>query len=153
MTRANVKTVAYWLTTVFGPASFVVGGVMHLTRHPEVMASLEHFGYPAWFSTIIGTWKLLGAIAVVVPGVPLLKEWAYAGFFFLLTGAAASHAMSGDPLFGNTNFQIAPALFFLALTLASWALRPESRRLPGTALRLPEAAVRGAGRLAAGSAR
>jgi uncharacterized membrane protein YphA (DoxX/SURF4 family) len=115
--------VAYWLTTLMGPASFVIGGTLHLSQNEQAIAAFEHLGYPSYFSYILGTCKLLGAIAVVLPGMPLLKEWVYAGFFFMLTGAAASHALAGD------TFEIFPPLFYLAMTLASWALRPASRRL------------------------
>lgn len=121
-TRA--RTIAFWVATIFGPASFVIGGYLHLTRDPQVMATLAHLGYPVYFATIMGVWKLLGAIAIVVPGMPRLKEWAYAGFFFDLTGAAATRAFVGD---GAADI-LAP-LVFLALVAASWALRPASRTL------------------------
>lgn len=121
-TRA--KTIAFWVTTIFGPASFVIGGYLHLTRDPQVMATLAHLGYPVYFATIMGVWKLLGAIAIVVPGIPRLKEWAYAGFFFDLTGAAATRAFVGDGV-----ADILAPLVFLALVAASWALRPASRTL------------------------
>ena len=89
-----------------------------------MLKTLAHLGYPAYFSTILGAWKLLGAIAIVAPRYPRLKEWAYAGFFFDLTAAAISHAFVGDGV-GDI---LAP-LGFLALVAASWALRPASRRL------------------------
>jgi hypothetical protein len=124
MTTANIRTAAYWTTTILGPASFVIGGVLNLTQSGEVPATMAHLGYPIYFASILGMWKLLGAIAIVVPGVPRLKEWAYAGFFFDLTAAAYSRAAVGD---GAADV-IAP-LAFLALVLASWALRPASRTL------------------------
>jgi uncharacterized membrane protein YphA (DoxX/SURF4 family) len=132
MTRSRIQTIAYWLTTLMGPASFVIGGTLYLTGDPQALAAFEHLGYPAYFAYILGIAKLLGAITVVLPGLPLLKEWAYAGFFFTLIGAAASHALAGDSFLAHS----VPPLFFLALTLASWALRPDSRRLPGTRLAL-----------------
>ena len=122
-TRA--RTIAFWVTTIFGPASFVIGGYLHLTRDPQVMATLAHLGYPAYFASIMVVWKLLGAIAIVVPGIPRLKEWAYAGFFFDLTGAAATRAFVGD-----SAADILAPLVFLALVAASWALRPASRTFP-----------------------
>jgi uncharacterized membrane protein YphA (DoxX/SURF4 family) len=118
----KARAIAFWATTIFGPASFVIGGYLHLTRDPQVMATLTHLGYPAYFATILGVWKLLGALAIVVPGLPRLKEWAYAGFFFDLTGAAVTRAFVGD---GAADI-LAP-LVFLALVMASWALRPTSR--------------------------
>jgi hypothetical protein len=73
--------------------------------------------------TILGVWKLLGAIALLVPRFPRLKEWAYAGTFFAYVGAAASWAARGD--LGDL---IVP-LALVVLTLASWALRPPDRTL------------------------
>lgn len=128
MKRQTLKTMAYWMTTVCGPASFVIGGTMFLTRNPQAIEGLAHLGYPAYFATILGVWKLLGAIATVVPGLPRLKEWAYAGFFFNLSAAAFSHAMAGDRA-----ADVAAPLGFLALVIASWLLRPASRRLSNSA--------------------
>jgi uncharacterized membrane protein YphA (DoxX/SURF4 family) len=124
MSGDRARTIGYWVTTIFGPASFVIGGFLHVTREAGVMATLTHLGYPAYFATILGIWKLLGGIAVVIPRFPRLKEWAYAGFFFDLTAAAASRAFVGDGF-----ADIVAPLGFLALVAASWTLRPESRRL------------------------
>ncbi len=121
------KLIAYWVTTILGPASFVVGGALHLSGDPGILATLNHLGYPAYFATILGFWKVLGAVAMVIPRFPRLKEWAYAGFFFDLTGAAASRAFVGDPI-AEGGGVVAP-LGFLALVMASWALRPASRKL------------------------
>jgi uncharacterized membrane protein YphA (DoxX/SURF4 family) len=84
-------------------------------------------GYPPYLLTILGTWKILGSIAIVIPGFPRLKEWVYAGIFFGMTGAAASHAMKGD--FGPFAYHIVITLSLAALALLSWALRPQSRTL------------------------
>ena len=129
MKNLKIKTIAYWVTTIFGPASFVIGGVLHLTQSEQVVSTLNHLGYPAYFALMLGTWKLLGAIAIVVPGFPRLKEWAYAGFFFDLTAAAVSRAAVGD-----SAADIVAPLVFLALVLASWALRPPSRTLAAPAV-------------------
>ena len=93
------------------------------------MSTLQHLGYPPYFATISEPWKILGAIAIVVPGFPRVKEWAYAGFFFELTAAAASRAFVGD-----SAADIVAPLGFLALVVASWALRtgqPEIERRRG----------------------
>ena len=124
MTRPSLRTTAYWVTTMLGPASFVIGGFLGITRDPQMLGTLHHLGYPDYFATISGAWKILGALAVVAPGLPRLKEWAYAGFFFELSAAAASHAAVGDEV-----VDIVAPLAFLALVVASWALRPASRRL------------------------
>lgn len=121
--QTKTRTILYWLTTIFGPASFVIGGVLNLLRTDEVLVNLGHLGYPVYFATILGMWKLLGAITVVLPGLPRLKKLAYAGFFFDLTGAAMSHAFVGDGI-GH----IVGPLVFLALVVASYQLRPANRR-------------------------
>jgi uncharacterized membrane protein YphA (DoxX/SURF4 family) len=124
MSYENAKSVAFWTTTILGPASFVIGGVLHLTQSDQVMTTLQHLGYPAYFAMLLGAWKLAGAIVIAAPGLPRLKEWAYAGFVFDLTAGAWSRAAVGD----STGDVVAP-LVFLALVLASWALRPASRTL------------------------
>jgi hypothetical protein len=127
MTKQQVKTTAFWATTVLGPTSFVIGGVLGLIGGPEVVATTTHLGYPLYFVTILSTWKLLGAIAITAPGLPRVKEWAYAGFAFDLTAAAVSHAAVGD----GAGDIISP-LVFLVLVAASYLLRPASRTLAGT---------------------
>ena len=124
MTNEKIKNIAYWVTTILGPASFVIGALLNLSGDDQVAATMSHLGYPIYFASIVGVWKLLGAIAIVMPGFPRLKEWAYAGFVFDLTGAAASRAFVGDGL-----ADIAAPLLFLVLVAASWALRPASHRL------------------------
>ena len=120
------KMIAYWITT--GLVAFFIGsgGAAQLAqylgnRHGVVPA----LGYPMYFFGILGFWKVLGAIAILVPRYPLLKEWAYAGIFFDLTGAAASCAAVGG--YGAYGFHIIAPLAITGLTVASWALRPQSR--------------------------
>ena len=96
MTKQQAKTAAFWATTILGPTSFVIGGMLGLMGGAEVIEGARHLGYPLYFVTILSTWKLLGAIAITAPGLPRVKEWAYAGFFFDLTAAAVSHAAGGD---------------------------------------------------------
>ncbi len=124
MKTSKIKNIAYWATTILGPTSFVIGGVIGLTGGDQVVSSLNHLGYPVYFASLLGAWKLLGAIVLTVPCLPRLKEWAYAGFVFDLTAAAFSHAAVGDAA-GD----IIGPFVFLGLVLASWALRPASRRL------------------------
>jgi hypothetical protein len=85
---------------------------------------LTHLGYPVYILIILGAWKILGAIAVLVPGVPVVKEWAYAGFFFIMTGALFSHLAMGD-----SAVELFPSLLLLILTILSWYFRPAGRRL------------------------
>jgi DoxX-like protein len=136
MSSGRAKTILFWTTTILGPTSFVIGGIFGLTQSEEVIKATQHLGYPAYFGLLLGFWKLAGAIAITVPGLPRVKEWAYAGFAFDLTAASISHAAVGDP----TSEVIAPFVF-LALVVASWALRPASRKLAAPAAR--ESALRG----------
>jgi hypothetical protein len=120
----KAKAVGYWICTVLTAFVFLSGGVVYLLRVPEVVAGVTRLGYPAYVVTILGVWKLLGGGAVLLPGFPLVKEWAYAGMIFDLTGAAASSAASGAEL-----RHVLVPLALAGLVVASWALRPESRRV------------------------
>lgn len=128
VSRMKPRTTAYWITTGLTTAAFALGGVMDLAHGGDMTAGFAHLGYPVYLLTLLGAWKLLGAAAIAAPGLPRLKEWAYAGMFFDLTGAAFSHASSGDPI-----AKIATPLALLALVIASWALRPAGRTLAGAA--------------------
>jgi hypothetical protein len=129
----NSKTTLYLYFVTVGLFSLAMlgGGVMDLRQPPEVMEGMRHLGYPDYFASILGAWKILGVIALLWPGMSRLKEWTYAGFTFDLTGAAISHLASGDGL-GKAGVPLA----LLAVGLASWALRPEGRRLPSEAARV-----------------
>ena len=120
------RNMGYWVATGLVVLAFAFGGAMDVARSPQVVEGMAHLGYAPYVATLIGIWKLLGAVAVAVPGFPRIKEWAYAGMFFDLTGAAVSHAASGDPV-GN----VLTPLIVLAIVGASYVLRPESRRLAG----------------------
>lgn len=124
MKNERLKTIVYWVTTVLGPASFAIGGFVHISHGEQAIEVISHLGYPLYFASILGLWEILGAIAIVIPRFPRLKEWAYAGFVLMLTSAAVSHALSGDSL-----ATIVQPLVYLALVIASWALRSPSRKL------------------------
>lgn len=116
--------IIYWIATVWLSLGMGVTGMVQLLHVPEETVIMTRLGYLPYFMTLLGVWKLLGVIAVLVPRFPLLKEWAYAGFFFTATGAAISHLAMGDEakeLFGP--------LLLLVLTIVSWYFRPASRRL------------------------
>jgi uncharacterized membrane protein YphA (DoxX/SURF4 family) len=127
----KTKMIGYWVTTIIVALELLVGGVTDLVHGREVLfvgqpvaEVLTQLGYPVYLLTILGVWKLLGAIALLAPRFPRLKEWAYAGTFFETTGAAASHAVrGGDP--GAVIWLLA----FAVLIVASWVLRPPSRTL------------------------
>lgn len=118
------KTIAYWATTVLTALLIGSGGIMQVMRTPDAVAGIARLGYPVYFIVLLGVWKALGAVAIVAPRLPRLKEWAYAGIVFDLTGAAVSHAVSGSSA-GNV---IGPTLFAV-VALVSWRLRPASRTL------------------------
>ena len=120
----NTKQKLYWVATGLIAVAFTMGGVVDSLRLPEAIKIMSHLGYPAYFASIVGAWKLLAVGTVLVPGYALLKEWAYAGLFFDVTGAIASHIAVGDGL-----ADVLPPVIVLALVVASWALRPTSRRL------------------------
>jgi len=128
---ARVRAVAYWAFTLIVALEMAAGAMWDLLRIQFVTGVFAHLGYPVYMLSILGAWKLPCAAALLAPGFPRLKEWAYAGALFLYTGAAASHFFSGDRP-GNW---IGP-LVFGAMTLASSELRPDDRRLrAGTAVK------------------
>ena len=120
------QIIAYWVTTALVVFELALGGVWDVLRVSQVRGLIERLGYPLYFLVILGIWKLLGAVALVIPRFPRLKEWAYAGVIFDLTGAVASLSASGLIDAGTTAYPIA----MMGVTVASWALRPPSRRLP-----------------------
>lgn len=123
----KAKSSTYWTTTVLIALLIGSGGAAQLARVPGTVNGFTHIlGYPLYFVTILGVWKVLGAIAILVPRFPRLKEWAYAGIFFDLTGAAASSAAVGGSG-GDYAFHILAPLVVAVIAVASWALRPESR--------------------------
>lgn len=122
--------IIYWIATIWLSLGMVSTGLMQLMHvqgngdSPPGVAGIVQLGYPEYFLNIIGAWKLLGATAILLPGFPLVKEWAYAGFFFLMTGALVSHISIGDAFVHNF-----PALLLLALTIVSWYFRPDNRKI------------------------
>ncbi len=129
MHSIKLKTIGYWTTTGLIVFAFGPGAIPDLIQAPPALAFVAPLGYPAYFLSILGAWKILGAIAILVPRFPRLKEWAYAGILFDLTGAAISQAVRGN---GVPNV-IVP-LVLAGAAIASWALRPEGRSLPDTAV-------------------
>ena len=119
------RTLGFWSTTGLFCLAFTGGGLAHLTHQPMMAEGMARLGYPPFVMTILGTAKLLGVVALLAPGRPLLKEWAYAGFSFNLLGALASHVFAGDP----PSELVGPAAL-LVLGAASYLLRPDDRRLP-----------------------
>lgn len=119
----RLRAAGYWAATACVAAEMGVGGVWDVARLPLVSDVVAHLGYPSYFLVLLGTWKVLGAAALLVPRQPLLKEWAYAGAFFAYTGAMISHLTTGYDL-----PEVAVLGVMTALTVTSWALRPATRR-------------------------
>ena len=116
---ARSSQISYWTATGLTVIAFTAIGIANLARAPAVLEGVTHLGYPAYLAMILGVWQLLGATALAAPVTPRMREWAYAGMFFNLTGAAASHVASGDPL-----AKVVVPLVLLGVVMASWALRP-----------------------------
>jgi uncharacterized membrane protein YphA (DoxX/SURF4 family) len=123
----TARLVGYWIATAIAALMFAIPGFGNLTHATHIASDMAHLGYPSYFLTILGTWKILGALAIVAPRFPRLKEWAYAGMMFDLTGAAASRLASGD----GTIAVIIP-LLICGVVMTSWALRPRDRALMRT---------------------
>ncbi|MGP4080813.1 DoxX family protein [Pseudalkalibacillus sp. R45] len=121
--QSRGKKIAYWSVTLFLAAAVMLSGIGQLMQYGGNLELVKQLGYPSYVLTILGIWKVLGAIALVAPRFPRLKEWVHAGSFFLMTGAAISHAFADD-----YGVMILP-LTYAALNITSWALRPESRKL------------------------
>lgn len=119
----KAKKISYWVFTLWLALGMVSTGIVQLIRMPEEVAVFAELGYPVYLMVLIGVWKLLGTLAVLAPRLPLLKEWAYAGFFFCMSGAAVSHIAAGHSI-----GKLLPPLLLLALTVISWFLRPADRK-------------------------
>jgi DoxX-like family len=125
------QKIIYWGSTLWLALGMAATGAVQLVRakadgavSPPGVYGMIHLGYPVYLLTILGIWKLLGVVAVLAPRIPLAKEWAYAGFFFAMSGAIYSHVAVGDPL-----KEIVPATVLLVLTVVSWYFRPASRKV------------------------
>jgi hypothetical protein len=124
----KAKSVVYWITTILVAFPIGSGGVSQMMQYlGNPHGVVPQLGYPMYFFAILGFWKVLGSITILVPGFPRLKEWAYAGIFFDLTGAAASCAWVGG--YGAYGFHVIAPLIITGFTVASWALRPQSRKI------------------------
>ncbi|HWB24442.1 MAG TPA: DoxX family protein [Chitinophagaceae bacterium] len=119
--------IIYWIATIWLALGMVSTGLVQLLKAKAGRGgvdTLAHLGYPLYLLTLLGIAKVLGVVAVLIPKFPLLKEWAYAGFFFVMTGAIFSHIAAGDLV-----SEIFPPLLLLILTMASWYFRPPGRKM------------------------
>ena len=118
------KLIWYWIIT--GILSFCIffGGLTQALQMKQTIEGFKPLGYPIYFISVIGIWKMLGVIAILVPKFKLLKEWAYAGIFFVMTGAVISHIASND-----VSAQIISPVMLAIFTVLSWYLRPADRKI------------------------
>lgn len=116
--------IIYWIATLWLSLGMLSTGVVQVLGLKEEVAFILELGYPMYFVHILGVWKILGVVAILVPKLTLIKEWAYAGFFFTMSGALYSHIVSGHS-FG----EMAPALLLFTLTIVSWYFRPAERKI------------------------
>lgn len=122
MTKRN--KIIYWVATLWLALGMVSTAIVQLIKMPEEVTNFTSLGFPLYLMAIIGTWKILGVVAVLIPKYTLLKEWAYAGFFFAMSGAVMAHLASGH---GATEL-FGPSLL-LVLTVVSWYFRPANRKI------------------------
>lgn len=116
--------IIYWIATAWLSLGMTATALVQLIRTKEETERMTHLGFPLYLLTWIGTWKLLGVTAVLIPKFPVLKEWAYAGFFFTMAGALFSHLVLGD-----SGKNIVGPILLLVLIFISWYFRPESRKM------------------------
>jgi hypothetical protein len=127
-TSSKARPIVYWITTILVVLPIGSGGIAQMMQYfASPHGVVPVLGYPMYFFAILGFWKFFGALTIIVPGFPRLKEWAYAGIFFDLTGAAASCAISSG--YGAYGFHVIAPLIITGFMLASWALRPPNRTL------------------------
>jgi len=129
MTKRN--KIIYWISTIWLASGMLSTGTLQLFKMkaegavaPPGVYGITRLGYPVYFLTILGIWKILGVVALLIPKFPLLKEWAYAGFFFAMSGAVFSHIASGHSM-----SEMFPSLLLLILTVISWYFRPADRKI------------------------
>lgn len=124
MKKAKRNKIIYWVATIWLALGMLSTGIVQLIQMNGEVDNFTNLGYPLYLMTILGIWKILGVAAILIPNFTLLKEWAYAGFFFVMTGAIVSHVLSG-----NSINEIFPPLLLLILTILSWHFRPINRKV------------------------
>ena len=126
MTKRN--KIIYWIATIWLSLGMLSTGAVQLFKvkgdGPGSVDSMTPLGYPVYFVTMLGICKILGVVALLIPKFPLLKEWAYAGFFFMMSGAVCTHIAAGSSV-----IEVFPSLLLLILNVVSWYFRPAERKL------------------------
>ncbi|MCW3110908.1 MAG: hypothetical protein JWQ09_5414 [Segetibacter sp.] len=116
--------IIYWIATIWLAVAMLASGLQQIFHTKSFVDIIVPLGYPIYFLTILGVWKILGVIAILIPKFGLLKEWGYAGFFFAMSGAVFSHIASGDSM-----NKMVPSLILLIMTVVSWYFRPADRKI------------------------
>lgn len=116
--------IIYWAATLFLSFGMLAGGIQQMLQIGGYNEIVTKLGYPLYMLSILGIWKILGVIAILLPKRPLLKEWAYAGFFFVMTGAAISHIVMKEPF-----VEVIPSLTLLTVIIVSWSFRPKDSKV------------------------
>ena len=125
MTKRN--KIIYWIATIWLALGMLATGVVQLMKTKEGQGGVDmisHLGYPVYIVTMLGICKILGVVALLIPKASVLKEWAYAGFVFIMLGAVFSHIALNDPV-----AELIPSLLLLVLTVISWYFRPADRKI------------------------
>ncbi|WP_412850701.1 DoxX family protein [Chryseobacterium sp. PMSZPI] len=123
--RSEKRTkIIYWIFTLWMALGMVSTAIVQIMKNKDEVTNFTNLGYPVYVMTIIGIWKILGVIAILIPKRLLLKEWAYAGFFFVMSGAVISHLIVNDSA-GRTF----PAILLFVLVIISWYFRPADRKV------------------------
>ena len=116
--------IIYWGATVWLASAMIASAVQQIFNIGGFVEIMERLKYPAYFAVILGIWKISGVTVILLPKLTLVKEWAYAGFFFVTSGAIFSHLVKSDSI-----MEIIPALALLVMTILSWYFRPADRKL------------------------
>ncbi len=122
MSKRN--TIIYWVSTLWLALGMLSSGIVQVLKLQTEVDFITHLGYPVYFLMLLGVWKILGVIVILIPKRPLWKEWAYAGFFFTMSGALFSHLAVGGPI-----TELFPATLLLFLTVVSYCFRPQDRKI------------------------
>ena len=120
----KLNKIIYWIVTIFLSIGMTAGGIQQMFQFGGYNDIVTKLGYPLYLLTILGVWKILRVIAILIPRFSLVKEWAYAGFFFAMSGAFISHLTVGQPF-----SEAVPSLILLVVTVLSWYFRPTDRKI------------------------
>ena len=120
----KTRKIIYWVATLWLALGMLSTAIVQLIQMDQEVANFKKLGYPLYLLTLLGIWKILGVVAILMPRFPLVKEWAYAGFFFAMSGAMFSHMAAG-----NSINDLLPSLLLLVLTVLSWYFRPADRKV------------------------